>query len=110
MCSGEERSGSVPPAWRSFFYRPVRHQLDRLRLSAGLETRAVKKIDGTYISKLHQDRNNQFFLRSLTDIAHNLEIKIVANFVEDEAELKSVLALGMDGAQGYHIGKPESQG
>jgi len=44
------------------------------------------KIDGSYISKLHQNRNNQFFLRSLTDIAHNLEIKIVANFVEDEDE------------------------
>jgi EAL domain-containing protein (putative c-di-GMP-specific phosphodiesterase class I) len=68
------------------------------------------KIDGSYINKLHQDRDNQFFLRSLTDIAHNLEIKIVANFVEDEAELKSVLALDMDGAQGYHIGKPELQG
>jgi EAL domain-containing protein (putative c-di-GMP-specific phosphodiesterase class I) len=68
------------------------------------------KIDGSYISKLLQDRDNQFFLRSLTDIAHNLEIKIVTNFVENEAELKSVLALGMDGAQGYHIGKPELQG
>jgi EAL domain-containing protein (putative c-di-GMP-specific phosphodiesterase class I) len=68
------------------------------------------KIDGSYINKLHQDRDNQFFLRSLTDIAHNLEIKIGANFVEAEDELKSVLALGMDGAQGYHIGKPESQG
>ena len=67
------------------------------------------KIDGSYINKLHQARDNQFFLRSLTDIAHNLEIKIVTNFVENEAELKSVLALGMDGTQGYHIGKPELQ-
>jgi len=68
------------------------------------------KVDGSYVSKLHENRVNQFFLRSMTDIAHNLDIKIVANFVEQEEELKSVVALGMDGAQGYYIGEPESRG
>ena len=68
------------------------------------------KIDGSFIQDLHDNMDNQFFLRSLTEIAHNLEIKIVANFVETEAELQKVQALGMDGAQGFLIGKPQSAG
>ena len=65
------------------------------------------KIDGSFISGLHDNMDNQFFIRSLTEIAHNLEIKIVANFVETDDELQKVKVLGMDGAQGYLIGKPQ---
>ena len=65
------------------------------------------KVDGSYVGKLHENRDNQFYLRSLTDIAHNLDIKIVANYVELDAELRSIVTLGMDGAQGYYIGEPE---
>lgn len=68
------------------------------------------KVDGSYIHGLHQNKDNQFFLRSLTTIVHNLDIKILANFVEHEQELQSIESLGLDGAQGYYIGKPEIQG
>ncbi len=65
------------------------------------------KIDGSFTSGLHDNMDNQFFIRTLTEIAHNLEIQIVANFVETEDELQKVKVLGMDGAQGYLIGKPQ---
>ncbi len=68
------------------------------------------KIDGSYIRNIPADKDNQFFVRTLTDIAHSLDIKILANFVENEQELKTVKALGMDGAQGYHVGRPQPFG
>jgi EAL domain-containing protein (putative c-di-GMP-specific phosphodiesterase class I) len=68
------------------------------------------KVDGSYIHGLHQNKDNQFFLRSLTAIAHNLDIKIFANFVEQKQELQNVESLGLDGAQGYYVGLPETQG
>lgn len=64
------------------------------------------KIDGGYIRCIQDQKDNQFFVRTLTGIAHSLEIRVVASFVESEAELAIVRALGMDGAQGYLIGRP----
>lgn len=66
------------------------------------------KVDGSFIHGLQENTDNQFYLRSLTDIAHQLDIRILANFVEQESELKTVQSLGMDGAQGYHVGKPKA--
>ncbi|MCP4043278.1 MAG: EAL domain-containing protein [Gammaproteobacteria bacterium] len=65
------------------------------------------KIDGSYIRNIQDDMDNQFFVSTLADIAHSLDIRILANFVENEQELKTVRALGMDGAQGYHVGRPQ---
>jgi EAL domain-containing protein (putative c-di-GMP-specific phosphodiesterase class I) len=67
------------------------------------------KVDGSYISQLQDNLDNQFFLNSLTNIAHNLVITILAYFVGQAQGLKSIETLGTDGAQGYYIGKPEAQ-
>ncbi|MDQ1536214.1 MAG: hypothetical protein QOE58_607 [Actinomycetota bacterium] len=40
------------------------------------------------------------------ELGHNLGLSIVAEEVEDEATLVALRALGVDIAQGYHLGRP----
>ncbi|MBN9288773.1 MAG: hypothetical protein BGO43_01220 [Gammaproteobacteria bacterium 39-13] len=65
------------------------------------------KIDGGFIKSLNESEENQFFVRSLVDIAHSLGILVVAESVESEAEYKILQQLKVDGGQGYFIGKPK---
>ena len=45
-------------------------------------------------------------VRSIIDIAHNFDLKTVAEGVEDAATLALLEALGCDVIQGYHTGRP----
>lgn len=64
------------------------------------------KIDGMFIKDILKDKTDQIFVRSIIDIAHSLNIKTVAEYVEDEATLQLVRELGADYAQGYGVAKP----
>src|SRR5664279_2445131 len=64
------------------------------------------KIDGEFIRGLVTNRADQVLVRSLVRIADELGKRTVAEFVEDEATLAVLRGLGVDYAQGYHIGRP----
>lgn len=64
------------------------------------------KIDGSFVRRLPEKEENQFFIRSLVKIAHSLEIIVFAESVETQKELEILKSLGIDGAQGFLIGKP----
>ena len=67
----------------------------------------VLKIDGSFVSGVSQSRENQFFVRTLLDLARNFEMKTVAEWVDNDADAMLLKALGVDYLQGFHIGKPE---
>lgn len=64
------------------------------------------KVDGSFIQSLDKNRDNRFFVHALTEIAHGLEIQVIAESIETEAVWKLLPSLHIDGAQGYFIGKP----
>jgi len=64
------------------------------------------KIDGSLIRRIHEDRDNQFFVQALAQIAHSLDIRVIAESVETIEEWDALRGLGVDGAQGYFIGGP----
>jgi diguanylate cyclase (GGDEF)-like protein len=64
------------------------------------------KIDGTFIRELVTDRADEVLVKSLVQIARELGKRTIAEFVEDEPTLVKLRALGVDYAQGYHIGRP----
>jgi len=64
------------------------------------------KIDGSFIRDLLLDRTDQIFVRSIIDIAHELNIKAVAEFVDSDELLQVIRNLGADYAQGLAIGRP----
>lgn len=64
------------------------------------------KIDGAIIRDLMHDKTDRIFVRSIIDIAHTLNIKTIAEFVENDELLDVVRGLGADYAQGFVFGRP----
>lgn len=65
------------------------------------------KMDGSYTRGIDEDQNNQYFLRLMIELAHRINVKVIAEGVETEAEKAALQQLGIDGNQGYFIGKPQ---
>lgn len=64
------------------------------------------KLDGEFIRELTTNRADQALVKSLVQIAKELGKQTVAEFVENEETLHMLGRLGVDYAQGYHIGRP----
>lgn len=64
------------------------------------------KIDGAFIKNIDQDKVDFALVKSITDMGHFLNKHIVAEFVSDRAKYNTVVSLGVDYIQGYHIAKP----
>ena len=66
------------------------------------------KIDLSFVKSMLDQPQNAKIVRSLIDLAHNLELKVVAEGVESSAILAALDQLGCDQAQGWDVGKPTS--
>ena len=64
------------------------------------------KIDQTFITGLSNDPHDAAIAHSATELGHNLGLSVVAEGVEDEMTLTTLKSIGIDVAQGYHIGRP----
>ena len=62
------------------------------------------KIDQSFVRDMLDAPNSAKIVRSLIELAHNLELSVVAEGVESEAVLAALAHLGCDHAQGYYIG------
>jgi diguanylate cyclase (GGDEF)-like protein len=67
------------------------------------------KIDGLFIRGLKLSSRNRTITRAIVNLAKTLGIKTVAEYVEDEEIYEIIKECGIDYAQGYYIGKPESK-
>lgn len=66
----------------------------------------ILKIDGSFIRGIEHDRINQAMVGSMQQIAKQLGLQTVAEFVETRESLECLRALGVDYAQGYWIAEP----
>ncbi|MGH2955586.1 MAG: putative bifunctional diguanylate cyclase/phosphodiesterase [Solirubrobacterales bacterium] len=64
------------------------------------------KIDGEFIKKLPETPTDQLIVKALVDVCRGLGIKTIAEFVGSEETMAVLRQLGVDYAQGYHLGKP----
>jgi EAL domain-containing protein (putative c-di-GMP-specific phosphodiesterase class I) len=65
------------------------------------------KIDGSYIRDIDKEGDNRFFVKALSDAAHSIDIRVIAQSVETEAERNTVESMKLDGIQGFLSGRPE---
>jgi len=68
----------------------------------------IIKVDHSFIRDVDENQSNQFFLRSAVQIAHGQSIKVIAVGVESESEWLKLNSLGLDGAMGYYLKRPEA--
>ena len=65
------------------------------------------KIDGLFIKNIHISEKDKKVVQAIVGLARTLGVETVAEFVENEEVLKTLIECGVDYAQGYYIGKPE---
>jgi EAL domain-containing protein (putative c-di-GMP-specific phosphodiesterase class I) len=64
------------------------------------------KIDGDFIRGLATSPVDQLVVEAIVSIARGMGKKTVAEFVADEETARLLRSIGVDCAQGYHIGMP----
>jgi len=66
----------------------------------------VVKIDGSYIKNLSASPENQMFVRTLTGLAKNFDMRVVAEWVGSDEDAALLESFGVDYFQGFHFGQP----
>jgi EAL domain-containing protein (putative c-di-GMP-specific phosphodiesterase class I) len=66
------------------------------------------KMDSTYTRDIDEDKNNQYFMRLMVDLAHRLSVNVLAESVESQEEKFMLEKLFVDGCQGFYVDKPRA--
>jgi diguanylate cyclase (GGDEF)-like protein len=64
------------------------------------------KIDRSFVGDLAGNKHSQTIVASIIRLAHELQLAVVAEGVEDESALLHLRGLGCDFAQGYYFDRP----
>jgi FOG: EAL domain len=65
------------------------------------------KIDGGFVKEILTDPVAREIVESINRIGHVMQIKTIAEFVENDAIFTELKKIGIDYVQGYGIGKPQ---
>lgn len=65
------------------------------------------KVDGSFVRGLDGNIGNQTFLKGLSTIAHSIGLKVFAEGVTHEADLRALGPVGFDGATGPAVSEPK---
>jgi diguanylate cyclase (GGDEF)-like protein len=64
----------------------------------------ILKIDGVFVQNLARSADDRFFVRTLVDLARNLGVQTVAEWVQDEEAARMLAEWGVDFLQGEFCG------
>jgi diguanylate cyclase (GGDEF)-like protein len=64
------------------------------------------KIDRTFVTEMDRDASDAAIVRSSLELAHNLDLEVVAEGVETQAVWDQLTLLGCSSAQGYFLSRP----
>jgi EAL domain-containing protein (putative c-di-GMP-specific phosphodiesterase class I)/CHASE1-domain containing sensor protein len=64
------------------------------------------KIDGEFVRNCTTNATDRLVIGAVVELAKGLGTRTIAEFVGDERTFATVAALGVDYAQGFHLGKP----
>ena len=75
------------------------HQLHKLPVS-------TLKIDRVFIADMADMFESSAMIQAIVTLAHNMNLKVIAEGVERADQLAALLALECDYAQGYYFSRP----
>ena len=64
------------------------------------------KVDRSFVSALDEDATRQGFVQAIVDLAHTLDVALVAEGMETAAETSELRRLGCHAGQGFHFAPP----
>jgi len=65
------------------------------------------KIDGSFVKNMVNNTTDAVLVKAITDIAHSLDKKAIAEFVQDQATCEMLRSFGVEFGQGYGLGIPK---
>lgn len=68
----------------------------------------IVKIDREFVKDITSDLFNATFIRSITELCHDVGKQVCLEGVETDGEYRAVRDLGMEFIQGYYFGRPVS--
>ena len=66
----------------------------------------ILKIDRAFVDRLHHDRRSRQLTESIVNLAHALDMQVVAEGIEEAEQAVILTELGVDAAQGFHFARP----
>lgn len=66
----------------------------------------VIKIDGQFVREIANNPIDREMVRAMHQVGKSMGIETVAEFVENQEIVEELIKIGIDYAQGYHIGQP----
>ncbi len=67
---------------------------------------AELKLDRSFVCDLARDPSDAMIARTVIDLAGNLELRVVAEGIEEPEALEALMAMGCDRGQGFLLSKP----
>lgn len=67
---------------------------------------SILKIDKSFVMKMASNKNDSMIVHSIIDLAHNLELKVIAEGVEDTESRELLKQYNCDYCQGYLFSMP----
>lgn len=64
------------------------------------------RIAGSFNRGLHSSLDYKFFIQSMVQIAHNLDLQVFGEGVESEVDISALKQTGVDGMGGYYFSRP----
>lgn len=64
------------------------------------------KIDRSYVKEMIASKEALAIIKTIIELAHELELKVIAEGVEEESTLQCLKQIGCDEIQGYYISRP----
>jgi len=69
----------------------------------------VIKIDRSFTNKLYEGSDTVKMVRSMIDLAHSMEMRVIVEGVEELAQLTMIREMGADEVQGFLLGRPGAE-
>jgi EAL domain-containing protein (putative c-di-GMP-specific phosphodiesterase class I) len=64
------------------------------------------RIAGSFNRGLHLALDHKFFIQSMVQIAHNLDLVVLGEGIESENDIEALRQTGVDGMGGYYFTPP----
>jgi EAL domain-containing protein (putative c-di-GMP-specific phosphodiesterase class I) len=64
------------------------------------------KIDRSFVAAMHESTEDRAVVRAIVDLSRALRLEVVAEGIENAAQLRGLLQMGCHLGQGYHLHRP----
>jgi EAL domain-containing protein (putative c-di-GMP-specific phosphodiesterase class I) len=65
------------------------------------------KIDRAFVMDIESNNDDKILAKSIIDLAHNLNLSVIAEGVENDQQLAIIEQLGAEEIQGFYFSKPK---